>query len=96
MEDNKDRRHTGAMERHLQTVLISLVVGAITYSAAYFFNDKADKAVLASELRALTNQVAEMRGEVSSMRGAFASQKNVDDHEARIREIERRLFGSPR
>lgn len=93
---DSDRRAAGAIERHIQTILISVIVGALTYAASYVFNDKADKAVLASKLDALTTQVAEMRGEVGAMRSNLAGKEQVLDHETRIRALELRVMGAPR
>jgi outer membrane murein-binding lipoprotein Lpp len=85
-ETNTDRR-SGTLERHIQTVLISVVVGVLAFAGNYFFSDKADKAVLVAQLSALTQQVAEMRGEVRSM----ASKETTADHEARIRANESQI-----
>lgn len=79
------------IERHLQTILISIITGAIVFSASYFFNDKSDKAVLSAQLSALTSQVNEMRSELRSMQAVYGT-KDVDaDHEARLRILERKL-----
>lgn len=79
------------IERHLQTILISIITGAIFFSASYFFNDKSDKAVLSTQLAALTSQVVDMRAELRSMQAVYGT-KDVDaDHEARLRILERKL-----
>jgi Tfp pilus assembly protein PilN len=86
-DPNTDRR-SGTLERHIQTILISVVVGVLAFAGNYFFSDKADKAVLTAQLSALTQQVAEMRGEVRSIQSNFASKETTADHEARIRASE--------
>lgn len=101
MPDNTDsptgeRRRSSAIEQHIQTVLIAIVVGCLTFAGSYFFTDKADKAVLASQLGELTRQVAEMRGELRAVNTNFATKESSIDHEGRIRVLELRVLGSTR
>lgn len=91
MGDTNSERRNGAMERHIQTVLISIVVGAITYAATYFFNDKADKAVLGAQMTVVVQQVAELRADVRAMNSTFVTKDTAADHEARIRANEAQI-----
>ena len=91
-DEGEDRRATGTLERHVQTILISVVTGAIVFSASYFFNDKSEKAVLTTQMAALNQQVSELRGEVRAMQANFATKDNLIDHEARIRALERKVL----
>lgn len=91
-----ERRRGSAIEQHIQTVLIAIVVGSLTFAASYFFNDKADKAVLATQLGELTRQVAEMRGELRAANTNFATRESSIDHENRLRTLELRVVGSTR
>lgn len=52
------------IEKHLQTIIVSLATGAIVFASSYFFNDKSDKAVLSNKLETISTQVADLRIEV--------------------------------
>lgn len=77
------------MERHLQTILITIITGSIVFAANYFFTDKESKAILLTNLSNLTSQVGEVRAELRVMREQQAKQTYVDDIERRVRELER-------
>lgn len=80
------------MERHIQTILVSVLTGAILFAGSYVFNNKGDTAVLVTQIAALTAQVAELRSEVRSIRNDFATKDSVIDHENRIRNLERKVL----
>lgn len=77
------------MERHLQTILITIITGSIVFAANYFFTDKESKAILLTNLSNLTAQVSEVRAELRVMREQQAKQTHVDEIERRVRELER-------
>ncbi|MDO8385099.1 MAG: hypothetical protein Q7T13_01700 [Polaromonas sp.] len=79
------------IERHLTTIIVSLATGAIVFSASYFFTDKADKAVLTNQLQSISIQVAELRTEVRGIQSNFATKDSHNDHEVRIRALEKRV-----
>jgi hypothetical protein len=86
-----ERRSMVNIERHVQTVLISVVTGALVFAASYFYNDNSTKAVLANQLSALNQQVAEMRGEIRAMQSNYVSKDDFRDHELRLRRTEEAL-----
>ena len=78
------------IERHIQTILISIVTGSIVFAATYFFNDKAEKAVTSQQLSTLTQQVIELRADIKAMQGNYVTKDDFHDHESRIRTLESR------
>ena len=52
------------MERHIQTILIALITGAIIFAANYIYSDNSQKASQATQLELLTSQVIELRADV--------------------------------
>ena len=52
-----ERRYVGNMERHVQTILISIITGSIVFAANYVYSDSRDKAVQQTQLQVLTSQV---------------------------------------
>lgn len=80
------------IEKHIQTILVSLITGAIVFASSYVFNDKSDKAVLASQLQTISAQVAELRSEVRASSVSFATKDSHIDHENRIRTLERKVL----
>ena len=79
------------MFQHIQTILISLATAAIVFAATYFFDDKAEKAFLTAQLNTISIQVAELRSDVRGIQSNFATKESHQDHETRIRSLERRV-----
>lgn len=86
-----ERRNTGTMERHIQTLLITFITGSVMFAANYFFTDKESKAVLLTNLTHLTAQVSEIRTDIRIMRAEQAKQSQVDDLERRLRDLEKSM-----
>ena len=85
-----ERRAGANLERHIQTILISVIVGAIMFAANYIYNDHKEKGVVVGQLEALTNQVAEMRGDLRSLQFNYVKREELKELEIRVRELERR------
>lgn len=76
------------MERHVQTILISVITGAILFAANYFYNDNRSKAVQQTQLEVLTAQVIEMRADLRSMQNTYVKREEYRDLETRVRSME--------
>ena len=72
----------------MQTILISIVTGAILFAANYFYNDNRSKAIQQTQLEVLTSQVIEMRGDLRSMQNTYVKRDEYRDLETRVRSIE--------
>lgn len=79
-----DRRSSANMERHFQTILISIITGAIIFAANYFYTDNRGKAVQQTQLEVLTAQVIEMRADLRSLQTNYVRREE-------LREVENRL-----
>ena len=84
----QERRSAANMERHVHTILISLITGAILFAANYFYNDNRSKAVQQTQLEVLTAQVIEMRADLRSMQNTYVKREEYRDLETRVRSIE--------
>lgn len=89
-DEAKDRRMIGNLERHIQTVLISIATGALIFAANYFYNDNREKAVAKSQLEVLTVQVLEMRNDIRSLQSNYVKADEVRELQRRVLELERR------
>lgn len=89
MLPDSDRRKAGRFEQHVQTVMISIVTGAIVFAAQYVYSDSREKAVLQTQLEVLTAQVIEMRSDLRALQSAYATKTDVKELELRIRQLER-------
>lgn len=90
MPDLPERRKVGTIERHVQTILISIITGAILFVANYVFNDSKEKAVQGTQLEVLTRQVIEMRADIRSLQTDYASRTEVRALDERVRKLENR------
>ena len=88
--EHAERRSTVALERHLQTILISVCTGALFFAANYVYTDNQSKAVQKTQLEALTTQVMEMRGELKALQNNYARRDELKELELRLRQLESR------
>lgn len=86
-----ERRSSANMERHIQTILISVITGALMFAANYFYNDNRSKAVQQTQLEVLTAQVIEMRADLRSLQTNYVKRDEFKDIEMRLRDLERRV-----
>lgn len=77
-------------EQHLQTVLISVITGALVFAANYFYTDNREKAGTKTQLDILTNQVVEMRADIRALRDTYVKRDELKELEQRVRDIEMR------
>lgn len=84
-----ERRSHANLERHLQTVLISVCTGALFFAANYVYTDNHAKAVQKTQLEVLTGQVMEMRAELKSLQNNYVRREELKEIELRVRAIEK-------
>jgi Tfp pilus assembly protein PilN len=87
--DARERRSSANMERHIQTILISVITGALMFAANYFYSDNKSNAVQQTQLQVLTTQVIEMRADLRAMQNNYVKSDDFKDLESRVRAIER-------
>ena len=81
-------RSVAAIERHIQTILIAVITGALFFSANYIFTDTRSKGVQQTQLEVLTSQVIEMRGDLRSLQNNYVRRDELKEIEIRVRTIE--------
>lgn len=83
-----EKRSAGTVERHVQTILISIVTGSIIFAANYFYNNNRAQAVLQTQLEVLTVQVLEMRADLKALQQNYAKANELEKLETRVRTLE--------
>lgn len=84
-----ERRSQVNLERHIQTILISVCTGALFFAANYVYTDNQAKAVQKTQLEALTIQVIEMRADLKSLQNNYVHRSELKELELRVRTMER-------
>lgn len=84
-----ERRGYATVERHIQTILVSLCTGALFFMVSYVYNTNEAKAVQKTQLEALTVQVIEMRADLKALQTNYARRDELRELELRIRQLER-------
>jgi len=83
-----DRRKSTDLERHLQTILITLTTGAIMFATGYVFQDNATKAASKIQLEFLTNQIVDMRSDIKEMKQQYVTKEELSYLQARLNKLE--------
>lgn len=80
-----------SIERHIQTIMITVITAALMFAANYFYNDNRQKAVAQTQLEVLTSQVIEMRADLRSLQNNYVKREDWKELELRLRDVERKL-----
>lgn len=86
-----ERRAAANLERHIQTIMIALIVGGLTFAASYFYSDNREKGESRAQIQILTTQVIELRADVKAMQSGFARRDEFDKLESRVVELDARI-----
>lgn len=78
------------IEQHFQSVLLAIITAALIYSGTFVVQAREDAVRTASQLVALTNEVAGLRNQIGVMQGNYVQRDDYRDHEARLRHLEGR------
>lgn len=77
-----------AFERHLQTVLVTFMAGAVMFAANYFFSDTSSKATSKVQLEMLTSQVVQLRVDIKALEVSYVRRDDFSRQEDRVRQLE--------
>ena len=78
------------IEQHFQSVLLAIITAALIYSGTFVVQAREDAVRTASQLAALTSEVAGLRLQVGVLQGSYVQRDDFRDHEARLRHLEGR------
>lgn len=78
------------IEQHFQSILLTIITAALLYSGTFVVQAREDAVRTASQLAALTNEVAGLRNQIGVMQGNYVQRDDYRDHEARLRHLEGR------
>lgn len=85
---NSEEKSAGIFERHVQTVLVSLITMGIGYMVAEQVNAGKTVAHTTVQIGYLTQQVVELRTDIKAMQIGYVRSEQFVDHETRLRALE--------
>lgn len=75
-------------EINFSSILTSLILGAIIFSAAYLFNNKSEVAILSTQIATLQTTISELRNDVKVIQLNSIRREEFDRLENRVTKIE--------
>lgn len=78
------------IEQHFQSVLLAIITAALIYSGTFVVQAREDAVRTASQLAALTSEVAGLRSQLGVLQGSYVQRDDWKDHESRLRHLEGR------
>lgn len=88
MTERRAAEQKSALERHIQTILVTLITAGI----AWIVSDRlsADKSIQAASMKLefVSEQITGLRAEVRMLQANYVRQEQFSDHEERIRKLE--------
>lgn len=88
--DDDNTEPKSLLERHIQTILISIITAAILFSATFIFNTNKDGALIAQQVTQMTVQLNALSLKMDSMQTNYVTRAEFKDHEDRLRVIEKK------
>lgn len=89
MSDDLKNIKTG-FEINFSSILTSLLLGAIIFSAAYLFNNKSETAILSTQITTLQSTITELRADIKVIQANSIRREEFDDLKRRVGAIEAR------
>ena len=80
--DRREEPVARTLERHVQTVLVSIITGGILFTAAFTFNTHADMRLVTARLEDLSTQVTELKADIKN--GQSVLNNKLADLEGRV------------
>lgn len=77
-------------EQHGQTILLAVITATLIGTASILFASNATQASMTTEIRTLTNQVAEMRGTLNAVQLQYISRAEYTTIVSRVQALEAR------
>jgi peptidoglycan hydrolase CwlO-like protein len=75
-------------EINFSSILTSLILGAIIFSAAYLFNNKSEVAILSTQIATLQSTITELRNDVKTIQANSIRRDEFDDLKKRVQLLE--------
>ena len=75
-------------EINLSSIITSLILGAIIFSAAYLFNNKSETAILSTQIATLQATITELRNDVKTIQANSIRRDEYDDLKRRVQVLE--------
>jgi outer membrane murein-binding lipoprotein Lpp len=85
--DNKEPR-LAVWEKHFQSIMVTIITGAVLFTANFIYGQNKDQALLAAQVSALSTQISKLEGKLDAMSANYVSRAEFADHESRIRLLE--------
>jgi Tfp pilus assembly protein PilN len=77
-------------EVNFSSIMTSLILGAIIFSAAYLFNNKSETAILSTQIAILQTTIAELRNDVKTIQANSIRRDEFDELKRRVYALEAR------
>lgn len=87
MSDDLEKIKTG-FEINFSSILTSLILGAIIFSAAYLFNNKSEVAILSTQITALQITITELRNDMKVLQNNGVRRDEFDRLTIRVEKLE--------
>jgi Tfp pilus assembly protein PilN len=91
-EDKKFNRRSddsrSVLERHFQTIILSLATAAILFTSSFVYTTRAEVSVMQAQITVLSNQILELRADIKAMQSMYVLKEDFHNLENRFREHE--------
>lgn len=90
MTPKPDSTTSSTFERHFQTLVLTVIAAAVLYMGSFVVQAKEEAAATREKLSGISDKLEALQRQMLLMQGNYMTQDQWRDHEARIRELERR------
>lgn len=90
MQAKPDAIPASHLERHFQTLILTVITAAVLYLGTFVVAAKEEAAATREKLNSISDKLETLQRQMLLMQGNYMTQDQWQDHETRIRELERR------
>lgn len=85
----KEERDAGVLERHAQTILISIITAAILFSASFMYTSNSSVTSMATRVEFMSAAINKLESKIDMMNTNYAKREDLEKMDERVRTLEK-------
>lgn len=88
--DGLTKEKPSALEKHAQTILVSIITATLLFVASFIYNNNKDVSNLAIKLEMVTTQISKLETKIDLLSSNYVTKSDFNELDKRVRVVEQR------
>ena len=88
--DGLSKEKPSGLEKHAQTILVSIITATLLFVASFIYNNNKDVSNLAIKLEVVTTQIAKLENKIDLLSSNYVTKTDFNEPDKRVRVVEQR------